>query len=99
MSKAGEKPCPSCPFLPWNHGEFKVIADRLCAKAGKPPPDFWERLSIRESVVKDALATRRLLCHSTVYDEAMNLRPEAEHKPCIGLFQQLNGTLRTPLPK
>lgn len=80
----GPQPCSSCPFLPLNHEEFGQVAERLCKKFKQPKPDFWGRLSIRESVKKDAVGNQRLQCHCTVYDKEMNPHPE-ESRPCAGL--------------
>ena len=77
-------PCPSCPFLKDNHEEFGVIAKRLCARFGKPEPDFWDCLSIRASVVNEAIEHGHLQCHCTVYDAEMNPHPEGS-MPCAGL--------------
>lgn len=79
------KPCASCPFLPHNHKEFGVVAAKLCLKHGRPKPDFWACLSIRKSVVDEAKATGRLLCHCHVYDKGMNADPRGA-RPCAGLM-------------
>lgn len=86
----GSPPCASCPFLPQNHKKFGVVAERLCAKFGQPKPDFWACLSIRENVKRDAIESRRLQCHCTVYDAQMNPHPEAS-RLCAGLAAYLSG--------
>lgn len=83
-----ETPCPSCPFLETNFAEFAVVAEKLCAKFGKPKPDFWACLSIRENVKADAIKTGVLQCHATVYDAQMNPHPEGS-RPCAGLALHL----------
>lgn len=88
---SGSTPCPSCPFLTGNHKEFEAVATRLCLKFGRPKPNFWACLSIRESVKRDAITEGRLQCHSTVYDAEMNPHPETS-RPCAGLDAYLRET-------
>lgn len=84
------KQCVSCPFLETNFKEFNAVATKLSIKEGQPKPDFFQCLTIRQRVVDDALSTGRLLCHSTVYDDAMNA--VGDGKPCAGLSKCLAET-------
>ena len=83
------KPCASCPFLPNNNEEFGVIAEKLCEKFNQPRPNFWAKLSIRENVKNDAISSGQLICHCSIYDSEMNMRPE-KGTPCVGLRNYLD---------
>lgn len=90
-----EQQCPSCPFLEGNDKEFGAVVARLRKQQGiegKPAKrDIgWARISI----MCDAQGSGgNFMCHCSVYDRDMWVRPMKEWRQCAGATKAYRNSL------
>lgn len=80
--------CASCPFLKDNDAEFHVFFNRLRVLHGKKPVKSGSKMlkAARQIVRMDivTMGTGEFICHQTVYDQQMKMKPVSEHRQCPG---------------
>ena len=77
--------CAACPFKKNNELEFGEIVRRLfnLQGAGRKPTPANVR-DVRLNVKLDKARKGDFICHDTVYDDHMRLKPEEGHRQCPG---------------
>jgi hypothetical protein len=80
------KQCASCPFLAGNEKEFGELVKKLYAKNGRPDvkPTPKQVFNARMNVTMEAGMRGDFACHSTVYDQNMEVKPREDHRQCPG---------------
>ena len=83
--RAVDAQCASCPFLAGNNAEFGEVVTRLLAQLGRVgTANLMDIAFARERIKRETKQRGDFLCHGTVYDEAMMVRPPAEFRQCAG---------------
>lgn len=77
--------CASCPFRIGNNAEFGAVVERLRAAEGIVGTLTKKIVGFaRTALWMDAVRTGDFMCHCTVYDANMQIRPMADWRQCKG---------------